>query len=266
MPVRVRPRAPYISIAYVRYLQMILNIKARAGVRTVVVAMVMALAACSSPDAAWQAAEREDSVTAYLEFLARYPEGELADRARERIKLAKEKKAWEHVEFRDNLDNYASFLKEFPDTKRRAEIERRIAELERDKAWKVARNTDTIKSYEQFIDGFPDAPQAAEARQLIAKLEAEQVAAEPVPTERPGNFRVQLGTFRTITAAEKELRRLMGLFAETLIGPAWIETPEHRGGGKVYRLKTVPMSGAEARAACAALKSYGQDCIIVNRD
>ncbi len=226
---------------------------------------ILLLAACNSPDSAWQTAEREDTITAYLEFLARYPDGELADRARERILVVKENSAWEHVEFKDNLNNYASFLKEFPDTDRRPMIAERTAELELQAAWKLAQGTNTIKGYQLFIDGHPDVSLAVEAEGLIAELIAAQEPEEVVITERAGNFRVQLGTFRTVAAAEIELRRLVALFPDTLIGPPWIETPEHGGGGKVYRLKTVPMTGEEARASCAALKRFRQDCLVINR-
>jgi len=223
------------------------------------------LAACNNPDSAWQTAEREDTITAYLEFLARYPEGEPAERARTRILVVRENNAWERVEFRDNLDNYASFLKDFPDTGRRPMIVARTAELELAAAWKLAQGSGTIKGYQLFIDDHREGPQAIEAERVIAELIAAQEPEDVVLTERAGNFRVQLGTFRTVAVAEIELRRLVALFPDTLIGPPWIETPEHGGGGNVYRLKTVPMTGEEARESCAALKRFRQNCLVVNR-
>jgi hypothetical protein len=33
----------------------------------------------------------------------------------------------------------------------------------------------------------------------------------------------------------------------------------------MFLLKSVPMTGVEARDACAALKKIGQDCLIINR-
>jgi len=234
--------------------------------RLVLIAIALAqLWGCANPDAAWQAAEREDTVNAYLEFLARYPDGELADQARARIRQVKEDSDWEHVQFRDSLEDYAAFLKEYPDTERRGAIEARIAELERAAAWKVAQDNDTVPAYELFLAGYGDFSEADIARARIAELQAAEKKVEEAVTERPGNFRVQLGTFRTVVAAETELRRLMALFPETLMGPVWIETPEHRGGGRNFRLKTVPMTGEEARATCAALKRARQTCIVVNR-
>ena len=53
------------------------------------------LTACGNPEQSWELAERENTQTGYLEFLAKYPEGELADRARASILTLKEQRAWE---------------------------------------------------------------------------------------------------------------------------------------------------------------------------
>ena len=66
--------------------------------------------------------------------------------------------------------------------------------------------------------------------------------------------------------AAAELRRLIELFPTELIGPIRIETPADRNnGGRMFLLKTVPMSGAEAREICALLQGRGQNCLIINR-
>ena len=62
------------------------------------------------------------------------------------------------------------------------------------------------------------------------------------------------------------MRRLVDLFPTDLLGPIRIETPADRNnGGSLFLLKTVPMSGDEAREVCALLQDRKQQCMIVNR-
>lgn len=235
--------------------------------RLILVLLVALIGGCADPEKAWELAEREDTNQGYLEFLAKFPDGELADRARTRMQELKEIRAWERAQFRDRQANYSRFLDEYPDSEFAPAARQRIAELERDQEWRGVRASDSIPVLESFLERYPDAPQAEEARQLIAALtppEPEEPPEPEPPPERPGDFRVQVGAFRTAEAADTELRRLVGLFPDTLIGPVRLQTPEETGGRR-FLLKTVPMSYEEAAAACESLKAKGQDCFIVNR-
>ena len=227
--------------------------------------LLLLVTACDNPDKAWELAEREDTNQAYLEFLAKYPQGELADRARARMAALREIRAWDRAQFRDRIPNYQRFVEDYPDSEFVEPAQARIGELERDAEWRGVRAADSIEVLESFLERYPDAPQAEEARQLIVALTPPEPEVEPgPPPERPGDFRVQVGTFRTPAAAEQELRRLVALFAETLLGPVRIHTPEEHGGRR-FLLKTVPMTYQEATGACDALRAAGQDCFIVNR-
>lgn len=229
------------------------------------IAALLSAAACSDPEKAWELAEREDSSQAYLEFLAKYPEGELADRARRRIEELKMERAWERAQFRDRVDIYQRFLAQYPDSEHADAARRRIAELEREAAWRAAADSEDLATIEAFLERYPDAPQAAAARELIAKLTPPEPETPPAPRERPGDFRLQLGAFRSAAAAEREVRRLVGLYGERLLGPVRIYTPAETGSHWFF-LRSAPMSRAEARTLCAALQADGQSCFLVNRD
>lgn len=222
------------------------------------------LAACGSPDKAWELAEREDSNQAYLEFLAKYPDGDYADRARVRMKELKELRSWERAQFRDRIDNYQRFLEQYPNSDNAPVAVARVYELERDAAWTAASEAGDANALQTFLAVYPEAPQAWEAEQMLAALTP--LEPEPVqpPPERPGNFRLQLGAFRTAAAAEQEVRRLAPLFSNVLPGPVRIVTPTEIGG-RFFLLQTVPLSGAEASEACTALQAAGQACFRINR-
>lgn len=226
----------------------------------IVVALIVG---CASPEKDWELAARDDSPETYLEFLAKHPDSEQADLARARIAELAIIRAWERAEFKDSEEAYASFVDKHPASEFVAEAKTRIDEIRRDRQWKLVAQAGTPDALSEFIDSYPEAPQREEAETLLAEL---QLAAEAArPKERPGSFRLQLAAFRTPAAAETELRRLVELFPTALLGPIRIETPAEQGNGKMFLLKTVPMSGAEARQTCAMLQARQQQCMIINK-
>lgn len=226
----------------------------------------LALGGCENPDRAWEIAERDDTPTAYLEYLAKYPDSEFAESARERIEALGKIRAWERTQFRDTEAGYAAFIEKFPDSDFVADAQERILNIQRDEAWAVAQDADSAEVIAAFLEEYPDAPQASEARELMSAIEAaEALRKPPVPTERAGDYRLQLASFRTAKAAETELRRLVVLFPNALLGPITIHPPREDDKNPVFVLKSVPMSNEEAQAACRKLKKLKQVCLIVER-
>lgn len=233
-------------------------------VRLTQLLLVLLLTACGNQDKAWELAEREDTNQGYLEFLAKYPDGDYADSARQRMEELREMRSWERAQFRDRIPNYQRFLEQYPESENAAAAVSRIYELERDAAWATANEAGDASALQSFLAVYPDAPQAPEAEQQLAALAAEVPAVPEPPPERPGNFRLQLGAFRTAAAAEAEVRRLASLFERTLPGPVRIVTPAEMGGG-FFLLQSVPLNGEEAEQACSALRDAGQTCLRINR-
>lgn len=229
--------------------------------------LCLLLCACASPEKDWQLASRDDSPNAYLEFLAKHPNSEFADQARQRIEELRVIRAWERAEFKDTLAAYQAFIEKFSDSEYTPEARERIDGFLRDARWDEIRDGRDRTAFEAFIAKYPAAPQLADAQLALNAIIEAEAAAQPAPPlvrERTGDFRLQLAAFRSIAAAERELRRLVALAPDVLTEPVRLETPEQHGGSK-YLLKTVPMSWSEAQDACTALKRLGQDCIVINR-
>lgn len=211
-------------------------------------------------------AERDDTPTAYLEFLAKYPDSEFAEMARERIEALKESGAWERAQFRNTQPGYTGFIEKFPDSAFVADAEQKLLELQRDDAWAIAQAADSPEVITAFLRDYPNAPQTEQAQELLAELEATRAREMPVaPTQRPGDFRIQLASFRTALAAETELRRLVVLFPDALLGPITIQSPREGDSNPMFVLKTVPMTQEEAQMACRKLTELEQVCLIVKR-
>jgi len=231
--------------------------------RFIVLFVSLILTSCASPEKDWRLAARDDSQNAYLEFLAKHPDSEFAELARLRIDELKIIRAWERAEFKDTIAAYQAFVDKYGDSEYAATAQEHIRGIQRDVRWETVRADGGKKMLAAFLDEYPDAPQLAEAQSMLTAIaEAEEAAR---PKERPGNFRLQLAAFKTAIAAEQELRRLVALAPETLLGPVRIETPDQDSVNSMFLLKSVPMTGVEARDACAALKKIGQDCLIINR-
>lgn len=231
------------------------------SLRTLSCCLCLMLVACSSPDKAWELAEREDTNQGYLEYLAKYPDGEYADQARARIRELKELRAWERAQFRDRIDNYRRFLGDYPASEYAPAASRRIVELERDAAWAAARAANDAVALQGFLASYPDAPQSWEAEQMLAAL-APVLPETPPPPK--GDFRVQVGAFRTAAAADTEVRRLDREFTAANIDPIRIVTPAETGG-RFFLLQSRPLTGTEARAACEFLTAAGHPCLVINR-
>ena len=226
-------------------------------------AVMLVLNACGNPDKAWEMAQRDDTPSAYLEFLAKYPDGQQADQARARIEALKVIRAWERTEFKDNQKAYTAFMEKHPDSEFAPEAQSRISAYQRDALWSLVEAGGGKIFLKAFLQRYPDSPQSEQAREMLAAIEAEEESLSPA--EPAGDFRLQLAAFRTAESADTELRRLVKLFPDTLTGPVHIETPEERGTGRLFILKSIPMSQDEAETACNALKSFGQDCLIIER-
>jgi hypothetical protein len=229
--------------------------------RTPIYLLFLLLAACGGQEKSWELAEREDTNQGYLESLAKFPDGEYADQARERMLELKELRGWERAQFRDRMDNYRRFVADYPQSENAPAARQRIYELERDAAWDAARESNDAVALQGFLASYPEAPQTWEAQQLLATL------APPIPEPPPapvGNFRVQVGAFRTAKAADSEVRRLADLLESTLAGPVKIVTPKE-SGNRFFLLQSQPLTGEEAATACEALRQRNQACLVINR-
>lgn len=245
----------------------------------VAAAAVFLLFACSNPQSDWQKAEADNTEAAYQAFLAKYPEGEWAQKAQAQLDSIKDTRDWDNAQTTDNADAYNNYLAAHATGAHVGEARQRMAELERDLAWTAAQQAGTKQSFEDFLARHPDAPQADQARSQIAALtpppppppatkgkttgKAGSAAKVATVTRATGGDHVaQLGAFSSmekakaaLAAAEKKDHGIVGSLA--------IQKPT--GADRLYRLRSSAMSEAAAHSVCQKLKSSGQDCVVVRR-
>jgi hypothetical protein len=131
---------------------------------SVVVAVLAAGAmfACSSPEKELRKAKEAGTVQALDAFLAKHPEGPLAEQAKD----AKEELIFKGVKNVNTLASYEGFLKLYPNGKLASAALAAIEELH----FREAEAAGNIEAYDRFLNQYPKGAFAAKASQALERL------------------------------------------------------------------------------------------------
>ncbi len=135
------------------------------GVATLAAGLLLC---CSSPEKELRKAREAGTTEALDAFLAKHPDGPLAEQARD----AKEQLVFDAAKAKNTLDAYNAFLKTYPSGKLAPAARAAIEELQLG----LAQKTGTIEAYEEFMRSHPQSPLIQKASQALDKL----LPAEPV--------------------------------------------------------------------------------------
>jgi len=268
--------------------------------RALVVAGLLAgLAACSSPEDEYRKAEQQDTTAAYTEFLARHPQGPLAEQAQSRLESLAEQQAWTTAEAAGTSAAYRGYLEQHPMGPNADAALERLLDLERRSLWVAAEQAGTREALENYLLLYPDSAEAAAARQRLAALApggappsepvtptaavapprppqlavrppasalsqsapARSAPAQSTPTGSR-SYRVQLGAFSSRARAEAQAGTVNARYAGILGGPAQVVDPVPGSPDQFYRLVSRPLPEQDARQACQALRQRGQECLV----
>jgi outer membrane murein-binding lipoprotein Lpp len=105
------------------------------------------LSGCSSPEKELRKAKAAGTVEALDAFIARHPEGALAEEAKD----AKERIFFDAAKRANTLEAYDDFMKRYPQGKLRGAAQAAIEEFH----FEVANRAGTIEAYEEFLHRFP---------------------------------------------------------------------------------------------------------------
>jgi hypothetical protein len=83
-------------------------------------------AGCSRQQSAWDAARRQDTVSSYEAYLARYPAGARAEQARAALRALRDDEAWSRADRLATPEAWQRYLGEFPDGRHAAEARGRL--------------------------------------------------------------------------------------------------------------------------------------------
>jgi tRNA A-37 threonylcarbamoyl transferase component Bud32 len=144
----------------------------------------------------WAAAQGEDSVPAYEDFLRRYPKAALSEAARKSLAVAQtrqlqsrpkddaERKAalrqetWSRATERDSVDSWKSYLRQFPsgpNSERAGQFLRSAEEREREAVvFRQALLDDSVKSWRSYLSEFPSGPNRQSAEESLRHAEEKE--------------------------------------------------------------------------------------------
>jgi hypothetical protein len=137
--------------------------KPRSGIAVLIAVLVAsAMLACSSPEKELRQAKEAGTLQALDAFLAKHPEGPLAEQARD----AKEELIFKGVKAVNTVAGYEDFLKRYPNGKLVNAARGAIEELH----FKEAETLGTIEAYDRFLNQHPKGALAAKASQVLERL------------------------------------------------------------------------------------------------
>ena len=203
------------------------------------------LAGCSSPNADWQKASAQSTVAAYRSFIKHHPDDPRVQQARNRIAALEDKQAWQSAHSVGTEQAYQQYLTQYPDGAYTAQAQGALTTLKETSAWQSAQSAGTATAYEAFVSQYPNAAQAGQAQAQIDKL---------------AGFQLELGRYRTASAAQAAAKGLRAHFASLL---RQVQVIPPSGTVKLTTLRSQQMSHADALAACAALRRAHQSCSVV---
>jgi len=231
-----------------------------------VLALAIALSACSRRQTEWEMARAADTVESYERFLQSFPEGEFSSQAQARAKELREARDWKKAVSANTLGAYQNFVAQYPDGRMSDEARIRIESFTL--ASGLPANAEISTPGPAPISAAPPAgavatapaPAAAPPRQAPATQ-----AASAAPRESGGGgYRIQVGA---LSGGDKqamgEWSRMQGEYPKLLDGLTPSVKFATTTSGHLYRLQAGATNEARARDICAKLQADGQACVVV---
>jgi cell division septation protein DedD len=260
-------------------------------------ALGLALAACSGEQQDWRSAEAADTTEAYARFIGQHPDSELAAQARGRMSQLAEERDWQRTRGDGTLEAYRAFLAHYPSGRYSQEARIRIESAALGSIPRIAPQSPDAQAAPasgvkllQFASAAgrsqspaSSSPAAAAVAQPAEPARPDAIMVRPGGLAQPGEpaqpadggqpavslgpagagYAVQLGAFGTHASADREWQRLQNRFAAQLAGFTPRVVAADTSGGELYRLQVAAAGEAQARALCDSLKQQSQSCVPV---
>jgi len=260
-----------------------------------IVALALAVAACSREQRDWRNTQGADTIEAYEQFLKDHPSSELAAQARTRVEQLAEDRDWQKAGTADTLEGYQQFVSQHPNGKWAQEARIRIENFSLAETQPaapsepagdvvtpgtarapmepgapapkpganapVAKATAPKPASEKPVSPRPATTPAASAPPA-AKAKAEPKAPAAVAAD-PRRFAIQLGAFTSEERARSAWQHVTSRHAAELAGLSPHYVLANTSSGRLVRLQATVRDEARARSLCAALRKTSDACVVV---
>ena len=203
------------------------------------------LSACGSAKYEWSQASNLNTIAAYQAFVGKYPNDVHAADANNRIAELKDAQAWNAAQGASSVEGYQQYLTAEPSGAHAQAARDEIATRERATAWRTAQTNETAQSLQDFLQKYPTGMEADAARVQLKMLTG---------------YRAELATAHSKRLAERERDTLAKRFGKNFQQVVLLEPDANSHD---YRITSLPMSQADADAACATVKQSGRSCEVI---
>lgn len=249
-------------------------------VLSVFCALVLCLSACSRQQSDWQKTREVNTTDSYEQFIKKYPSGEFTAQAQARAKELYEERDWQKARDTDSVEAYQAFIKQYPEGKWTEEARIRVENFTLAQApaptktpaaggdaAATAAPPDVVHTPPASPTTAPPIKAAVPAAHAAMSAAAASTASALPSSKSHGGYGVQLGAYKTGTAAAKQRWvRLQKQYPKLLSGLTSKVVTKKTAAGSVYRLQAVGLTEKHARAICSGLKAKAQPCLLVLPD
>lgn len=113
-----------------------------------------------------------NSITAYENYLAKYPKSKYSDIAKQELAVLYEERDWSEAERIGTITAYKKFISDFPYGDYYSKATEKIKELEVIlPEWEKASKRNSVEAYKLFLDKFPYSSYSSKAKDKLKELE-----------------------------------------------------------------------------------------------
>ena len=127
-----------------------------------IIALLIA-SACVSSTSVLEKAREKGTVTAYENFLRRFPESKFVPVAKAELASLRARESWQVVQQANTLGAYEEFVKMFPKSSEAELARERIHALTEGKRWAEAKTNESVEGYRKFLVEYPNSRYKGEA-------------------------------------------------------------------------------------------------------
>ncbi|MCB0547625.1 MAG: caspase family protein [Phaeodactylibacter sp.] len=117
----------------------------------------------------WAAAEAENSIAAYENYLALYPEGKNVREATEKLLELNDEAAWKLAVEKNTVAAYQTYLEKYPKGLHDIEANSRMKTIKEEHEWAEALRVNEIYGYQSYLEKYPEGKYIESA---VASIEA----------------------------------------------------------------------------------------------
>ncbi|MCB0555334.1 MAG: caspase family protein [Phaeodactylibacter sp.] len=119
----------------------------------------------------WAAAEAENAIPAYENYLALYPEGQHMREAKEKLLELNDEASWKVALEKDSIVAYENYLEQFPKGRHDIEARSRIQTTKEEQEWGEAQRVDEVWGYQSYLEKYPKGKYVPAANNRITALQ-----------------------------------------------------------------------------------------------